>query len=117
MVKSVAELAHAAIEFLLARVRKGRMTDVVGKRERLCEVLVQRQRNGNGSGDLRDFDGVSEAVAEVIGEALAKDLSLAFQTAERAGVNDSVAIALELSPVGMGWLGIAPAPQILIRKP
>jgi hypothetical protein len=60
---------------------------------------------------------MGEPVAEMIGEAFAKDLSLAFQTAERAGVNDAIAIALKLSPVGMGRLRIAPAPQFLIRKP
>jgi hypothetical protein len=117
MVEPVAEPAHAPIELLLARVCEGWMTDIVGERERLGEVLVQRQRNGNGTGDLRDFNGVGEPVAEMVGEALAKDLSLAFQTAECAGVNDAVAIALELSPVGMGWFRIAPAPQFLIRKP
>jgi hypothetical protein len=117
MVEPVAELAHAAIEFLFAGVREGWMTDIVGESERLGEVLVQRQRNGNGTGYLRDFNGVGEPVAEMVGEPFAKDLCLALQTPERAGVDDAVAIALELSPVGMGWFRIAPAPKIPIRKP
>ena len=45
------------------------MADVVNQGERFGEVLVEAERAGDGAGDLRDFDGVGEAVAKVIGEA------------------------------------------------
>jgi hypothetical protein len=110
-------LAHAAVKFFFPGVREWWVPDIVGECKSFCEVFVQRQRNRNGTGNLRDFDGVGKPVAEMIGEPLAEYLSLTFKTAERTGVDDAVAVALELSPVWMRRLRIAPAPQFLIRKP
>ncbi len=61
------------------------MANIVSEGQRLGEILVQGQRGGHGSGDLCDFDCVGETVAEMIGEALAKDLGFALQAAECAG--------------------------------
>ena len=59
------------------------------------------ERAGDGAGDLRDFEGVGEAVAEVVGVAAGEDLGLGFEAAEGAGVDDAVAVALEVVAVGM----------------
>ena len=50
---------------------------------------------------------MGEAVAEVVGVAAGEDLRLGFEAAEGAGVNDAVAVALEVVAVGMRRLGEA----------
>jgi hypothetical protein len=117
VVEAVAEPAHEAVEFLFAGVRKGRVPDIVSERERLGEILVQRQRDRHCPGDLSDFNGVGETVAEMVGETRAEDLGLAFHPAEGAGVHDAIAIALEFGTVRMGRFRIPPATQFLNRKP
>ncbi len=56
---------------------------------------------------LRDFERVGEAVAEVVRVAAGENLRLGFETAEGAGVDDAVAVALEVVAVGMRRLGEA----------
>ena len=69
---------------------------------------------GDGAGDLRDFDGMGEPVAEVIGVAAGEDLGLGFQAAKSAGMDHAVAVALKVVAVGMlaargnGVRGIVP---------
>jgi isopropylmalate/homocitrate/citramalate synthase len=46
---------------------------------------------------------VGEAVAEVVGIAAGENLRLIFETAKGAGVDDAVAVALEVVAVGMRW--------------
>ena len=58
-------------------------------------------RSGDGARDLRDFDGVGESVAEMVGVAAGENLGLIFEAAEGAGVDDAVAVALEVVAVGM----------------
>ena len=69
--------------------------------------------SGDGARDLRDFDGVGEAVAEMIGIAAGEDLGLGFQAAEGAGVDDAVAVALEVVAVRMRRLGITASAGVL----
>ena len=56
---------------------------------------------------MRDFDGVGQAIAKMIGVAAREDLSLRFQTSEGAGMDHSVAVALKIVAVGMGRFGMA----------
>ena len=116
VVEAVAEALHLAVQRLLAGMRERRMADIVGQRQGLGQVLVQSQHVGQGARDLRDFDGVGQAVAEMVGEAGREDLGLGFQAAEGARMNHAVAVALESIAVGMLGFGIAPAPASLHRK-
>ncbi len=100
-------------ERFLAGVAEGRMADVVDQSQGLGEIDVEAQRSGDGAGDLRDFEGVGEAVAEVVGVAAGEDLRLGFQAAESAGVNDAVAVALEIVAVGMRGFGEAASAGVL----
>src|SRR5439155_9641133 len=63
--------------------------------------------------NLRHFDGMSEPVAEVIGEAAGKDLSLCLQAAKSARVDDAVAVPLEIIAIGMLGLGNTAAAGLL----
>src|SRR5215472_15099833 len=81
------------------------MADIVYERERFDQIDVQAELGGNGTGDLRDLDGVGQAVAEVIGVAAGKNLGFVFEAPEGAGVDDAVAIALKGIAVRVRRLG------------
>ena len=68
------------------------MANVVGQRQGFGEILVQVQHVGQGARNLRDFDGVREAVAEMVGQAGSEDLGLGLKAAERTGMNHAVAV-------------------------
>src|SRR5271156_2952808 len=69
--------------------------------QRFGQIDVECKRACNGAGDLRYFDWMGEPVAEVIGIAASEDLSFVFKAAKGAGVDDAVAVALEVVAVGM----------------
>ncbi len=71
------------------------MADVVDQGERLGEVLVQTECGGDGARNLRDFHGVRQAAAKVIGVTVSEDLRLAREAAKGTGMNDAGAVALE----------------------
>src|SRR3546814_14979194 len=86
---------------------EGRVADVMGKRQRLRQILVQSKRAGDGPGDLRDLKAVREAHAEVIAVGRDEHLRLVPQTAEGAGMDDAVAVALK---------GVARPPPAPVRQ-
>ena len=90
------------------------MSKVVDQRERLDKVHIQVESRSEGARDLRDLDGVRQARAEVVGVAAGEDLGLVLQAAERARVDNAVAVALERIAVGMRRLRIA-APAGIFR--
>ncbi len=91
---------------------KRRMPDVVHQRQRLGQIDIQIERSGDGARDLRDFHGVRQAGAEVVGVAAGEDLRLVLQPAKGARVDDAVAIALEWIAIRMRRLGIAASARI-----
>src|SRR5579871_5562043 len=107
MVEEVAVRAHSGVESFFAGVAEGGMADVVHQGESFDQVNIEIKLRGDGAGNLRHFDGVSQAIAEVVGKAAGEDLSFGFQTAKGAGVDDAVAVALEGIAVGMRRLGVA----------
>jgi hypothetical protein len=63
--------------------------------ERLGEILVQPQRPRERPPDLRDFEAMGQADAEMIAVGRDEHLRLVSEPAERDGVDDPVAIALK----------------------
>ena len=92
------------------------MAHVVNQRERFGEIFVEFQNAGYGPGDLRDLNGVGQAIAEMVGEAGSEDLSLVFEAAESPGINDTVAVALKRIAIFVFRFGIAPAAGLVARK-
>ena len=90
---------QGAIESAFAGVAEGRMADVVDQRERFSEVFVERERAGDVTGDLHDFDRMCQARAEVIRGARGEDLRLAGEASKGASLHDALAVALERSSV------------------
>ena len=113
VVEEEAVLAHGGVERFFAGVAKGRMSDVVDEGESFGEIDVEAEGSGDGARDLRDFEGVGETVAKVVGVAAGEDLSLGFETAEGAGMDDAVAVALKVVAVGVGRFGEAASAGVL----
>ena len=101
MVEAKAVSLERLVEGPLAGMAEGGMADVVGEGEGFGEVFIEAKGTGDGARDLRDFHGVSEAAAEMIGAAMGEDLGFACETAKGAGVDDAAAIALKRGTVGM----------------
>ena len=74
---------------------EGRMAEIVGQRHRLGQILVEPQRAGERTGDLRHLDRMGQAGAVVVALVVEEDLRLVLQAAERGRMDDAVAIALE----------------------
>ena len=89
---------------VLAGVATGAVAAVVAEGDGLGEGDVEAERPGDRRGHLGDLEGVREARAlVVVGEH--EHLGLAGEAAERRGVQDAVAIALEARPPLVGLLG------------
>src|ERR1019366_10068164 len=85
VVEEESVLAHSSVESFFSGVAEGRVADVVDEREGFGEIDVEVEGSGDGAGDLRDFEGVGEAVAEVVGVTAGGELRLWFKKAGRAG--------------------------------
>ena len=90
-----AEGREALVERALAGMAERRMTEIVGKRQRLGEILVEAERAGERAGDLRHFEGVGEPRAVVVALVEDEDLRLVLEPAEGGRVDDAVAVAAE----------------------
>ena len=101
--------AHEFAELAFAGVAEGRMADIVDERESLGEFAVEAESGGNGARDLGDFKGMGQAVAEMIGVTCGEDLSLGFEAAKGARVDDAVAVAGVLGAIRMAKLGVSAA--------
>src|ERR1039458_5145998 len=110
VVESLAEARHLAIQRFLSGVRERGVPNVVRQSQGFGEILVQTQDVGQGARDLRHFDGVGEAVPEMVGKAGSEDLGLRLQAAEGAGMNHAVAVALEGVAVRVFGFGVSPPP-------
>src|SRR6266550_971609 len=100
---------HQFIQFFFAGMAKGGMTDVMDESQGLRELGVQTQGAGDGAGDLRDFEGVRQAVAKMVGIARGEYLGFGFESAEGPGMNNSIAVASVATAVRVSGFRIAPA--------
>ena len=88
-------LAERLVERLLARMPERRVPRVVAEPDRLDEVLVEPQRTRDDPRDRRRLQRVRHAGPVVVAFRVDEDLCLPLQPAERLGVDDPVAVALE----------------------
>src|SRR5689334_20516901 len=102
VIEEFSMLSHERIERVLACMPEGRMSDVVDQCQRLGNVDVELQGRRNRARNLRDFDGVRQPSAEMVGVAPGEDLCLILEAAECPGMDDAVAIALERVAIRMG---------------
>src|ERR1700755_1867563 len=97
-------LTHGAVEGFFAGVTEWRVAQVVHQGQCFDQIYIQSKLSRDGAGNLRYFDGVGQAIAEVVGIAASEYLGFGFETAEGAGVDDAVAIALKVVAIGMPGL-------------
>ena len=83
---------------VFAGMAKRRVANVMAKRDRLGQRLVQAQRRGQRARDLGDLQRVRQARDEVVALGVDEDLRLVLQPAERLGVKDAVTVTLEGGP-------------------
>ena len=93
------------------------MADIMNKGKRLSQIFVQLENICQRAGDLRHFNGVCQAIAEMVAQVWRKDLRLGFQTAKSAGVYDAVAVPAKGTAIGMIWFRVNPSPALCRRKP
>ena len=92
------------------------MADVVRQRQRFGQIFIQPEYPSHRARDLRNLDGMRQAVAEMIGKVGGENLRLVFQPPESPRMHDAVAIALKFVAVGMGKFGIAAPARPFDRK-
>ena len=110
-------LGQAAVEHVLADVPERRVAEVVAEPDRLDQVLVQAQRAGHRSRDLRDLERVREARPVMIARRRDEHLRLVLQAPERLAVDDPVAVALKRrAQTAVGLLGTCTAGRIRARR-
>jgi hypothetical protein len=86
------------------------MAEVVGESDGFGKVFVELKGTGDVPRNRGDFDGVSQARAEVIAGSVEEDLGFILEAAKGAGMNDAVAVALILgAPFGGGFVVFAAA--------
>src|ERR1700735_2186762 len=90
-------LPQAVVERLLPDVAEGRMAEVMAKSDRLDQVLVERQRSGDGARHLRDLERMGQPGAIVVAARGHEHLRLVLQAPECLAVDDPVAVALKRS--------------------
>ena len=95
MVEAPPMTLEAAVQCALAGMPKWRVADVVNQRKCLRQVFVQAKRGGGPTCDLRDLNRVSKATAKVIGGTTGKDLGLAREPPEGAGLHDALPVTLK----------------------
>jgi hypothetical protein len=107
VIEAAAMSAHQFIEFVFAGMTEWRMANVMHKRESFYKRGVQSQSIRYRARDLRHFDGMRQAIAEVIREAHGKNLGLGFQAAKSTRVHDAIAVADVIVAIRVRWLGVA----------
>ena len=105
VVVEAAIVAHAGVERVLAGMAERRVAEIVAERDRFGEIVVEPKRPGERARDLRHLDGMGEAGAEMVALVIDEDLGLVGEAAEGGGMDDAVAVALELAARRRGGSG------------
>ena len=100
---------EAFVERALAGVAERRVAKIVGERQCLGEVLVEPQRAGERTGDLRNFERMGQARAIVIALVKHENLGLVFKAPERCRMNDAITVAAVGIAGGAGGFRVEPA--------
>ncbi|MNI77794.1 hypothetical protein D3C73_1341160 [compost metagenome] len=111
MIKA-AERFHHLVEGVLSRMAERRVAEIVDKCDAFSQVLVELQGARQCAGDLGDFDRVSETGAIVIAIGADEDLRLVLEATKGGGVDDAVAVTLELRARQTAIFGKHPPPGV-----
>ena len=87
-------LTQAVRQRAFTGVAEGGVAQIMAQGNGLRQILIQRQRSGDGSADPGDLQGMGHAGTIVITLRAQKHLGLVHQTAEGLAVDDPVAVPL-----------------------
>src|SRR5271155_3310836 len=113
VVKEKSVLAHGGVESFFAGVTERWMADIVHQCQRFDQLDVKAKLSCDGAGNLRDLDGVRQAIAKMIRVAASEDLGFGLKPAKSPGVNDAITVALKIVAVGMLRLGVKASAGLL----
>ena len=85
-----------------------RVAEIMRQRQRLGEILVERQRARQRTCHLRHLETVGQTRPIVIAFVIDEHLGLVFETAEGGRMDDAVAVALERCSGRALGLGMKP---------
>ena len=107
--REAAKGLHLDVERLFPGMAERGVPEVMRQPDRLGEVLVETERAGDRPGDLRDFEAVGQAGAEMVALVIDEDLGLVLQPAECGRMDDAVTVALKRRPHVAFRLRVEPA--------
>ena len=84
------------VQRILARVAKRRVAKIMCQRNGFDQILVDLQGTGNRSAQLGDLQRMGEARTKEVTLVIQENLGLVNEPAERRGMHDAVAVALEV---------------------
>src|SRR5438128_838280 len=87
--------SHELVEYIFPGMTEGCMAKVMGKRERLGEIIVEAEGAGRRARDLPNFERMGKPCAEMIAFMRNEDLSLVGKSAESRAMDNTVTIAFE----------------------
>jgi hypothetical protein len=102
VIKSHAVMPEALIQRTLAGMPERRMANVMYKGKRLSQINIEIECRSDVPSDLRHLHGMRQTAAEMIRCAAGEHLRLTCETAERARLNYTVAVALKRRPIVAG---------------
>ncbi len=116
VVLEAAEIEHALVERILARMAERRVAEVVREAYRLGQRFVELERARDRARDLRDLERMGQARPIQIALVVDEHLGLVDEAAERRRVHDAIAVSLIFGSIcGLG-LGVAPAARTLLVR-
>src|ERR1700722_14504408 len=92
VVEKISMLTHGKVERFFSRMSEWRMSHVMRPREGFNHVHVQAKLARNGSGDLRDFNGVGQAITKMVGMAAGENLGFCLKPAKGPGGGEGIAV-------------------------
>ena len=109
VVVEAAEVRHQLVERILAGMAERRVAEIMGKRQRLGQILVDGEGARQRPGNLRHLDGMGQPRAVVIALVIDEDLGLVLEPAKGGRMDDAVAVALKRRSGWGSTFGIKPA--------
>jgi hypothetical protein len=105
-------ILHQKVERFLAGVAERRVAQVMGKGDRLRQILVQAEGPGDGPANRGDLDRVGQAGTVMVSGPVEEDLGLAIKAAKGSAVDNAISVALVAGAEGVFLFG-ATAPRRL----
>ena len=113
IVVKTAIVGHQLIEFVFARMAKGRVPKIVAQGQGFGQILVHMKRPGKGTGNLGNLNRMGQPRAVMVTLVIDENLGLVLETAKGGGMDDPVTVALKRGARWQVTFGKQPTPALL----